>query len=84
MNNSLLLLIQSEELNVHSLWKKTLDEHEKLAKARLASLQVLVDDVEKDAKAFSKIKQSRGKSAFERLAYVQKDLQASVSEVRDR
>jgi hypothetical protein len=66
---------------VHSLWKKMLDENEKIAKARLAAIQVVVDDVEKDAKAFSKVKQSRSKAAFERLAAVQKDLQASVSEV---
>ena len=96
-----------------------LDENEKLAKARLAAvqvkilsqyfsnvwviknniynilcnikcnrriiyfLQVYVDDVEKDAKATKALKQAQTKKCLERLQTIQKDLQASVSEVNN-
>ncbi len=58
-----------------------LEENEKMAKSRLAALQIFQEEVEKDAKAFGKAKQTKTKPAFERLAGVQKDLQMSVAEV---
>jgi hypothetical protein len=68
-------------VNVYNLWRHVLDENEKVAKAKLAAVQVFHDEVEKDAKAVSKVKQAKTKQAFERLANVQKDLQVTVTEV---
>ncbi len=44
--------------------------------------QVFQEDVEKDAKAFSKAKQGKTKAAFERLVASQRELQVTVGEVR--
>ncbi len=87
---------------MYNLWRKALEEEEKIAKARLAAVlvrkvnkmkvfsfrnlypnfQVFQDEIEKDAKAFSKAKQAKTKGAFERLVFSQRELQVSVAEVR--
>ena len=72
---------QNQEVNVYNIWRKVLDENEKIAKAKLAAVQVFVEEVEKDAKVVKAEKQTKTKKHFEKLAHVQKDLQASVGEV---
>lgn len=73
--------LEYREANVFTIWRQILDENEKIAKARLAAVQVFVDDVEKEAK-FQKVqKNTKTKKCLERLQNIQKDLQASVSEV---
>ena len=59
-----------------------LDENEKIAKARLAAVQVLQEDVEKDAKSIKSAKHSKAKKSMEKLSAIQKDIQQSISEVR--
>ena len=59
-----------------------LDENEKLAKARLAAVQVFHDEVTKNAKAVRNAKQAKTKKAFERINGVQKELQITIAEVR--
>ena len=44
-------------------------------------LQVLVEDVEKDCKAYKAVKHTKAKKTFERLQAIQKELQCSISEV---
>ncbi len=71
----------SEEINVYNIWRKVLEENEKIARAKLTAVQVFHDEVEKDAKAAAKAKHAKTKPTFERLHLVQKDLQASISEL---
>nr|XP_040568675.1 LOW QUALITY PROTEIN: protein nervous wreck-like [Lepeophtheirus salmonis] len=70
-----------EEKNVYTVWKHLLDENEKIAKARLAAVQVLQEEVEKDAKVLRNSKQSHAKKSLERLGIVQKEVQQTVAEV---
>ena len=74
---------KNAEVNVYNLWRKMLDEQEKIAGTRLQNAKTLHDEVQKDAKALRQVKQSKTKKAFERLATLQKDLQTSVAEVSE-
>ena len=74
-------MFQNQEVNVYNIWRHMLEENEKIAKARLAVIQVFHDEVEKDAKALAKIKQSRTKATFEQFGQVQRDLQVTIAEV---
>jgi inorganic pyrophosphatase len=67
---------------VYNIWRQMLDEHEKIAKARLAAVQVFHDEVGKDAKVVRQDKQAKTKTALERLAVVHKELQTTVTEVQ--
>ena len=73
--------MQNQEVNVYNIWRKVLDENEKIAKAKLAAVQVFVDEVEKDAKHIKQEKQSKTNREFEKLTIVQKDLQTCIGEV---
>lgn len=66
---------------MYNIWRKVLDENEKLAKARLAAIQVFQEEVEKDAKSVRTQKQAKTKKAFEKLSYYQKDLHSCIAEV---
>ncbi len=81
MSTAAVHLLQNVDLNVYNIWRKILEEQEKIAKARLAAVQVYVDEVEKDAKAVKIAKQAKTKKYLERLGNVQKDLQGTVAEV---
>ena len=43
--------------------------------------KVLVEDVEKDCKAYKAYKHTKSKKTFERLQAIQKELQLSITEV---
>ena len=67
-----------------NLWRRMLEEQEKIAGTRLENAKTLHGEVQKDAKALRAVKQAKTKKAFERLATLQKDLQTSVAEVREQ
>lgn len=69
------------EHNVYIIWRRMLEENEKIAKARLAAIQVFQENISDDAKATSTKKKSNSKKALDRLSAVQADVQISVSEV---
>ena len=72
---------QSGEHNVYIIWKKMLEENEKIAKARLAAIQVFQENISTDAKTITSKKKSNSKKALDRLSAIQADVQISVSEV---
>ena len=47
----------------------------------LLFIKVLVEDVEKDCKAYKAYKHTKSKKTFERLQAIQKELQLSITEV---
>ena len=71
----------SGEHNVYIIWKKMLEENEKIAKARLAAIQVFQENISTDAKTITSKKKSNSKKALDRLSAIQADVQISVSEV---
>ena len=69
------------EHNVYIIWRRMLEENEKIAKARLAAIQVFQENISDDAKAVTSKKKSNSKKALDRLTSVQADVQISVAEV---
>ena len=69
------------EHNIYNIWRHLLDENEKIAKARLAAVQVFQDQISEDAKNLRSGKNMHAKKSLDRLNAVQKDVQQSVSEV---
>ena len=69
------------EHNVYVIWKRMLEENEKIAKARLAAIQVFQENISTDAKSVTTKKKSNSKKALDRLSAVQADVQISISEV---
>ena len=69
------------EANIFNIWRHLLDENEKIAKARLAAVQVFQDQISEDAKNLRSGKNLHAKKSLDRLNAVQKDVQQSVSEV---
>ena len=69
------------EHNVYVIWKRILEENEKIAKARLASIQVSQENISNTAKSINSKKKIHSKKALDRLAAIQADVQVSVSEV---
>ena len=69
------------EANIYNIWRHLLDENEKIAKARLAAVQVFQDQISEDAKNLRSGKNLHAKKSLDRLNAVQKDVQQSVSEV---
>ena len=69
------------EHNIFNIWRHLLDENEKIAKARLAAVQVFQDQISEDAKNLRSGKNLHAKKSLDRLNAVQKDVQQSVSEV---
>jgi len=67
--------------NIYVVWKKLLEENEKIAKARLAAVQVFQEHISDEAKTLRSGKNSNAKRALDRLQVVQKDVQLSVTEV---
>lgn len=67
--------------NIYIVWKKLLEENEKIAKARLAAVQVFQEHISDEAKTLRSGKNINAKRALDRLNVVQKDVQLSVSEV---
>ena len=69
------------EANIYNIWRHLLDENEKIAKARLAAVQVFQDQISEDAKNLRSGKNLHAKKSLDRLNAVQKDVQQAVSEV---
>ena len=69
------------EHNIYIIWRHLLDENEKIAKARLAAVQVFQDQISEDAKNLRSGKNLHAKKSLDRLQGIQKDVQQSVSEV---
>lgn len=64
-----------------SVWQTVLEENEKLAKARLAAVEVFQQQIADEAKLLRAYKLGISKKSIEQLGVVQKELQLSVSEV---
>lgn len=58
-----------------------LEENEKLAKARLAAVEVFQQQITDDAKAIRQIKLSASKKYLDQLSVIQRELQFSVAEL---
>ena len=50
---------QNAEVNVYNLWRRMLEEQEKIAKTRLENAKTLQDEVQKDAKALRQERESK-------------------------
>lgn len=64
-----------------NVWRTVLEENEKLARARLAAIEVFSQNIADDAKHLKSTKQAAQKKAVDTLAAVQKDLQLTVAEI---
>lgn len=64
-----------------SVWQTVLEENEKLARARLAAVEVFQQQIADEAKYLRGFKIGIAKKCLEQLGTVQKELQLSVSEV---
>ena len=69
------------EHNIYNIWRKMLEENDKIGRARLAAVQVFQENISEDAKLLASKKKSNSKKALDRLAAVQADVQSSISEV---
>lgn len=64
-----------------NVWRTVLEENEKLAKARLAAVEVFSQSVVDDSKHLRLLKLAAAKKCIEVLQNVQKELQMTVQEV---
>ncbi|XP_050308619.1 protein nervous wreck isoform X3 [Anthonomus grandis grandis] len=70
-----------EKWNMWSVWRTVLEENEKLARARLAAVEVFQQQIADDAKILRAHKLQMAKKVCDQLALVQKELQACVQDV---
>ncbi|XP_055624685.1 protein nervous wreck isoform X2 [Toxorhynchites rutilus septentrionalis] len=70
-----------EKWNMWSVWQTVLEENEKLARARLAAVEVFQQQIADEAKLLRSGKLASSKKCIEHLAVVQKELQSSVQDV---
>ncbi|XP_053675392.1 protein nervous wreck [Anopheles nili] len=70
-----------EKWNMWSVWQTVLEENEKLARARLAAVEVFQQQIADEAKVLRSTKLNSSKRCVENLAVVQKELQNSVQDV---
>ncbi|KAF5277094.1 hypothetical protein FQA39_LY06332 [Lamprigera yunnana] len=70
-----------EKWNMWSVWRTVLEENEKLARARLAAVEVFQQQIADDVKLLRSHKLQTARRCTEQLAIVQKELQACVLEV---
>lgn len=64
-----------------NVWRTVLEENEKLARARLAAVEVFQQQITDDAKTIRQAKLSASKKCLDQLQVVQKEVQVSVSEL---
>lgn len=67
--------------NMWNVWRTVLEENEKLARARLAAIEVFSQNVVEDSKLLRAQKLVAAKKCIEVLTTVQKELQVTVQEV---
>ncbi|CAL8104873.1 unnamed protein product [Orchesella dallaii] len=72
---------EEEQWNVWNVWRTVLEENEKLARARLAAVEVFQQQITDDAKTIRLAKLSASKKCLDQLQVVQKEVQVSVSEL---
>ncbi|XP_035917246.1 protein nervous wreck isoform X2 [Anopheles stephensi] len=70
-----------EKWNMWSVWQTVLEENEKLARARLAAVEVFQQQIADEAKVLRSTKLNSSKRCIENLGVVQKELQNSVTDV---
>ncbi|XP_011056195.1 PREDICTED: FCH and double SH3 domains protein 2 [Acromyrmex echinatior] len=70
-----------EKWNMWNVWRTVLEENEKLARARLAAVEVFQQQIADDAKGLKMHKLQISKKAIDQLLIVQKELQTCVQDV---
>ncbi|XP_015585910.1 F-BAR and double SH3 domains protein 2 [Cephus cinctus] len=70
-----------EKWNMWNVWRTVLEENEKLARARLAAVEVFQQQIADDAKSLKLHKVQISKKAIDQLMIVQKELQTCVQDV---
>ncbi|XP_046141675.1 protein nervous wreck isoform X1 [Osmia bicornis bicornis] len=70
-----------EKWNMWNVWRTVLEENEKLARARLAAVEVFQQQIADDAKGLKMHKLQISKKAIDQLMIVQKELQMCVQDV---
>ncbi|KAF0300791.1 F-BAR and double SH3 domains protein 2 [Amphibalanus amphitrite] len=70
-----------EQWNVFTVWRTLLDETEKLAKARMAAVEVFQQRITDEAKTVRTSKVQTSKKCLEQLQAIQKELQGCVQEL---
>ncbi|XP_051161839.1 protein nervous wreck isoform X2 [Leptopilina boulardi] len=70
-----------EKWNMWNVWRTVLEENEKLARARLAAVEVFQQQIADDAKVLRMHKLQISKKAIDQLMIVQKELQTCVQDV---
>ncbi|XP_077301597.1 FCH and double SH3 domains nervous wreck [Arctopsyche grandis] len=70
-----------EKWNMWSVWRTVLEENEKLARARLAAVEVFQQQIADEAKALRTHKMSTSKKCSDQLMNVHKELQLCVQDV---
>ena len=64
-----------------NVWRTVLEENEKLARARLAAVEVFQQQITDDAKTIRQAKLQASKKCLDQLQTVQKEVQVSVAEL---
>lgn len=67
--------------NMWSVWQTVLEENEKLARARLAAVEVFQQQIADESKHLRSYKLQTSKKCVELLSNIQKDVQLSVTDV---
>ncbi|KAF6200570.1 hypothetical protein GE061_005013, partial [Apolygus lucorum] len=70
-----------EKWNMWNVWRTVLEENEKLARARLAAVEVFSQHVADDAKMLRANKLFTAKKSLDQLAIIQKEVQTCVMDV---
>ena len=71
----------SGDQNIYKIWKRILEENEKIANLRLAAAQVFQENVSDDAKNLKATKSVQAKKYLDRFITIQRDVQVSVGEL---
>ena len=64
-----------------SVWQTVLEENEKLAKARLAAIEVFQQQIADEAKSLRDYKIQISKKCLNQLGNIQKELQTTVQKI---
>ncbi|KAK9877158.1 hypothetical protein WA026_016901 [Henosepilachna vigintioctopunctata] len=70
-----------EKWNMWNVWRTVLEENEKLARARLAAVEVFQTQIAEDSKFLKAHKMQASRKCTEHLANVQKELQICVQDI---
>ncbi|XP_014262309.1 F-BAR and double SH3 domains protein 2 isoform X2 [Cimex lectularius] len=70
-----------EKWNMWNVWRTVLEENEKMARARLAAVEVFSQNVADDAKILRANKLITAKRCLDQLAIIQKEVQSTVLEI---